>query len=84
MYFLRKMYKYNLEIFYQLTLSPKLSNLKEVPDPLKLKIDFIDRQMEDQIYRLDSRQVYFLIEDNIQIIFQILKNLVKIGHDTYP
>lgn len=84
LYLIKKMYKYNLEIFYQLTINPGLTNFKQMTDPLKFDTEFIERKFEDGLYRLDSRHLYFMIEGNIKIIFKILKNLVKLGSDSYP
>ena len=85
-YLLNKIYKYNLEIYYQLTIKSALTSFKELNDPLRFNINFVEIKINalKVVLRLDSRQMYYMIEDNIIVILKILKNLVKLGADTYP
>ena len=63
-----------------------LLSFKNHSDPLRFSMNFVDLNIHKPrvLLRIDTRQIYSMIEDNIVIILKILKNLVKLGADTYP
>lgn len=75
-----------MEIYYQLTIKSALTSFKELNDPLRFNINFVEIKINSLkvVLRLDNRQLYYMIENNIVVILKILKNLVKLGADTYP
>jgi hypothetical protein len=83
-YFVNKLYKYNLQTFLTLTEGEKILSFKDVNEIFKFYLTFIEKQEgTNDFIRLDSNQTYSMIENNIVLILKILKNLVKIGSDSY-
>lgn len=67
-----------------LTESEKFVTFKEVNDSLKFYLNFVQREENaGDIIKLDANQTYSMIENNIGLILKIMKNLVKIGSDSY-
>lgn len=56
-YLLNKIYKYNLEIYYQLTIKSALTSFKELNDPLRFNINFVEMKINalNTFLRLDNR-----------------------------
>lgn len=78
---LRKMYKLNLEIFTVLTAETK--NLKDNVELLRFNCAIFERVEKDKDIRMDQRQLYMLLSENLPLILVILKNFVR-HLDIYP
>lgn len=88
-YLLNKIYKYNLELFYQFTIKSPINASKELNDqndPYRFAVNFVELRSQNMkmVVKLDKRQIHQVIENNMVIILKVLKNLVKVGSDTYP
>jgi hypothetical protein len=79
--YLKKMYKLNLQIFTVLTNETK--NLKENVDMLRFNCNIFERTEKERDIRMDQRQLYMLLSDNLPRILIILKNFVR-HLDIYP
>lgn len=79
--FLKKMYKLNLQIFMALNQDTK--NLKDNLDMLRFNCNLFERTDRDKDVRMDQRQLYMMLNDNLPIILTILKNFVR-NVDIYP
>lgn len=77
--FLRKLFKYNLEIY--LNLMEEHSLIKDKNDQFKFNTSLFERKETDP--KLDMRQLYNLIEENIELVYLILKSIVK-AYDSNP
>jgi hypothetical protein len=79
---LKKMYKYNLQIFNTFSHDPQ--HMKEFADNFKFSSQPFERQDKDgDLIRIDQRQLYMLYEDSLPIIFLTLKKLYRCV-DIYP
>lgn len=78
---LRRMYRLNLQIFTVLTTETK--NLKENVELLRFNCNIFERVEKDKDVRMDQRQLYMLLSDNLPLILVILKNFVR-HLDIYP
>jgi hypothetical protein len=79
--FLQQMYKLNLEIFMALNQDTK--NLKDNLDMLRFNCNLFERVDRERDVRMDQRQLYMMLSDNLPIILTILKNFVR-NVDIYP
>lgn len=73
MNYLRKMYKYSLQMFFSISTNPKL--LQENSDCFIFNSKIFERVDRDgREIRMDQRQLYMLFEENLPIGLCILKN----------
>jgi hypothetical protein len=83
-YLLKKMYKYNLKIYAILSQDQKHANIKDCIEYFKFDCNIFERTDKDNtLIKLDQRQIYMMIEENLPTILIILKNLAKTG-EAYP
>jgi hypothetical protein len=78
---LRRMYKLNLEIFTVLTAETK--HLKDNVELLRFNCAIFERVEKERDIRMDQRQLYMLLSENLPLILVILKNFVR-HLDIYP
>lgn len=81
LYYLKQLYKLNLEIFMALNQDTK--NLKDNVEMLKFDCRLFERFDKERDIRMDQRQLYMLFNENLPLILSILKNFVR-NVDIYP
>jgi hypothetical protein len=77
--FVKKLFKYNLEIY--LNLMEEHTLIKDKHEQFKFNTSLFERK-EPEV-KLDMRQLYGLIEENIELVYSILKSIIK-AYDNNP
>lgn len=79
---LKKMYKYNIQIFMYMTQDHTFARDKW--DSVKFNAAIFERVHKDgKEILMDKRQLYMMIEENLQYIFISMKNLIR-STDQFP